>query len=57
MAHSCLSPAPNDKAAQGLHVPAARITQIRASTWEYANTTLQDVCMFRADKLAGQGKL
>jgi hypothetical protein len=47
----------NDKAMRGLHVPAARIKQIRASTWEYANTTLQDVCMFRAGKLAGQGKL
>jgi DNA repair ATPase RecN len=47
----------NDRAVQGLHVTAARIKQIRASTWEYANTTLQDVCMFRAGKLAGQGKL
>ena len=47
----------NDRATRGLHVPAARIKQIRASTWKYANTTLQDVCMFRAGKLAGQGKL
>jgi hypothetical protein len=47
----------NDGALQGLHVPAARIKQLRASTWEYANTTLQDICMFRAGKLAGQGKL
>jgi hypothetical protein len=47
----------NDRAAQGLHAPAARIKHLRAGTWEYANTTLQDVCMFRAGKLAGQGKL
>jgi hypothetical protein len=47
----------NDRAEQGLHVPAARIKQLRASTWEYANTALQDVCTFRAGKLAGQGKL
>jgi hypothetical protein len=47
----------NGKATQGLHVPAVRMKQIRASTWDYANTKLADVCMFRAGKLAGQGKL
>ena len=47
----------NGKATQGLHVPAVRMKQIRASTWEYANTKLADVCMFRAGKLSGQGKL
>ena len=52
----------NDKAAQSLHakghdVPAARIRQMRAGTWNYASHKLADVCMFRAGKLAGQGKL
>jgi hypothetical protein len=51
-----------DRATQGLHaqgrdVPAARIKRLRAGNWEYASTTLQYVCMFRAGKLAGQGKL
>ena len=47
----------NEKAAQGLHVPAARIKQARASAWNYASNKLADVCMFRAGKLAGEGKL
>jgi hypothetical protein len=48
----------NDRAAQGLHdVPAARIKQLRAATWNSASNKLAEVCMFRAGKLAGQGRI
>ena len=48
----------DDRAAQRLHdVPAARIKQLRAASWSSASNKLAEVCMFRAGKLAGQGKL
>jgi hypothetical protein len=47
----------HDEAAQGKNVSAARMKQLRAGTWNYASNKLADVCMFRAGKLSGQGKL
>jgi hypothetical protein len=47
----------NASAAKGSDVPAARIEWLRRGTWEGASSKLQRVCMFRAGKLVGQGKL